>query len=75
MVYQKEVTLGEPVKDRISRLSTRKAEIQGEIKSLRDNPNARNKEFKISRLEAQVTTITEKVKELRRSYGTSKRQL
>lgn len=54
----------ETTKDRISRLSARKAELLGQIKALRAS-TVRNVEHKVEMLEAQLARVEAKIKELR----------
>jgi len=50
--------------DRITRLRARKSALQEKVRALQANPNMRNKDFKVARLNDQVSTITEKIMEL-----------
>jgi chromosome segregation ATPase len=59
----------ETSQNRISQLQTRKAQLKGQMKTLRENPNARNKEHKLDRLNEQVLTITEKIIKVRDKCG------
>jgi len=51
-------------KDRISRLQARKSELLDEIKALRAS-GVRNVEHKVTRLNEQVMTITERIIKLK----------
>lgn len=51
-------------KIRIKRLKARNVELLGQVKKLGENPNVRNKQFKLYCLNLQVSTITEKIVEL-----------
>jgi uncharacterized protein (DUF3084 family) len=52
----------ETSKERIQRLKTRRQQLQEQINKLPEN--IRNRDFKIGRLNDQVSTITRKIKEL-----------
>ena len=49
---------------RINRLKARAAVLQQQIKSLQEDLNIRNKEFKLHSLKGELSRVTEKIKEL-----------
>jgi predicted nucleic acid-binding Zn-ribbon protein len=52
-------------KIRITGLRNRKREILAQMRAMRGNPNVRNLEHKLDRLNDQVLTITERIRKLR----------
>jgi len=49
---------------RINRLKARAAALQEQIKALEEDPDIRNREFKVDMLKGQLSRVTEKIKEL-----------